>query len=107
MRGIETLYVNMFHRAGDTNAGKKGQRNTQTDRRDSVLAYRFYYWAQVRRKRYDDSLAELEREFFLTSAVVVQRLDQKKDLIKELAANKPGLQELRKILPYFNWQSDK
>jgi len=107
MRGHETLFLKIFPPSVDLEAAKKGQRNTQTERRDSVLTYRYYYWVHLRRKRYDDALSELEREFFLSAAVVVQRLDQRREQLKELVITKPGPVELKKILPHFNWRLEK
>ncbi|MFB9862732.1 hypothetical protein [Rufibacter immobilis] len=107
MRGHETLFTNLFPPSVSLEAPKQGQRNTQTDRRDDVLAHRYYYWVHLRRNRYDDALAELEKEFFLSAAVVVQRLDRRRELLRELVAWKPNPRQLGVKLPHFNWQVQK
>ncbi|WP_192821211.1 hypothetical protein [Rufibacter sp. LB8] len=107
MRGREVLYDQVFPTSVNLGERVKGQRHTQTDRRDEDLTYRYYYWGHLKRKRYDDSLAELEKEFYITAAVVVQRLDKKRDLLKDLVARKALPRELKKRLPHFDWQLDK
>jgi hypothetical protein len=52
------------------------------DRRDDALAARFYFYHHIIRKRYDDILLELEKEFFLTPNVIIQRLAQRTEYMR-------------------------
>jgi hypothetical protein len=68
---------------------QKGQRNVHLDRRDDALAIRFYFYYQL--------------EFFITPNVIIQRLNQRTDFMKELSGKNPKLADLKKMLPFYSW----
>ena len=103
MRGQHTLYSSIFPSAVVVEAPRKGQRNVHIDKRDEALACRYYYHAQILRRRYDDCLQHLELEFFITPSVIIQRLNDKQSLLKELVSKKTTVAELKKQYPYYVW----
>ncbi len=103
MRGHQTLYTSLFPSSVVVEAPRKGQRNVHLDRRNEVLASRYYYHAQILRRRYDDCLHHLEQEFFITPSVIVQHLNEKTGFIKELVAKKTNITDLKKLYPHFVW----
>ena len=103
MRGHHTLYTSIFPSAVVVESPRKGQRNVHMDRRDEALASRYYYHAQILRRRYDDCLANLEQEFFITPSVIVQRLNEKQPYLKDLVSRKTTVSELKKLYPHFVW----
>lgn len=103
MRGQQALYNDIFPSAIPENLGRKSKRNQFIDERDTALAHRFYYHANLLRSRYDDCLFALHVEFYLTPDVIVQRLGLKQELLKQLVADHASPQELKKKYPHFNW----
>lgn len=102
MRGKNTLY-NAIIPSSLPDDGRKGQRNTYLEQRDDAMACRFYFHAHLCRLRYDDCLLNLSREFFLSHNVIVQRLQDRTDLIKRLVKEGATAQELRKEYGFFRW----
>jgi hypothetical protein len=82
---------------------QKGHRNVHLTRRDEVLTVRFYYYYHLKRMRYDDILLELEKEFFITPDVVVQRLRETGELAKKLVREEFNITQLKKDYPLFMW----
>jgi hypothetical protein len=81
MRGTTAL-TSLFPSSIEAKSEQKGQRNVHIDRRDDALAARFYFYHHIIRKRYDDILLELEKEFFLTPNVIIQRLAQRTEYMR-------------------------
>lgn len=102
MRGKNALYHDIIPSSIEE-LGKKSQRNTFLEERDDALAYRYYFHANLCRCRYDDSLLNLSREFFLSHNVIIQRLSGRTSLLKSLVAANVQPSELRKLYPHFNW----
>lgn len=100
MRGIDTLYKSIFTvQPPQTGNGKR----LYLDERDTALAYRYYYYAELKRFGYERTLSELEREFYLSQRAVVLRLERKTDLIKTALTNAVKLADLRGLFPYYVW----
>lgn len=102
MRGRKALYEDLIPCSIET-VGQKSQRNTFLDERDEAMAHRYFYHAHVCRKRFDDCLLDLSREFYLSHNVITQRLLKKDHLIKSLITEDVNPQELRKKYPHFVW----
>ncbi len=102
MQGQQALFTTLFPSSLDR-AKTKGSSNLHTDRRDEALACRYYYYMEVVRNRYDDVLVQLEKEFFITPAVIIQRLTAERSLLKGIIGAKPKLSDLKKKYPYFIW----
>jgi len=102
MRG-NTALTSLFPTSVEGRLEKKGQRSVHLDRRDDALAARFYFYHHYIRKRYDDILLELEKEFFITPHVIIQRLNQRVDYLKELSRKKTKVSSLKKMFPFFVW----
>ena len=103
MRGQHTLYTAVFPPSVSIEPPRKGQRNVHRDRRDDALACRYYYHAQIMRRRYDDCLLNLEQEFHITPPAIMQRLKEKQAYVKELVAQKTTVAILKKLYPHFVW----
>lgn len=67
------------------------------------MVHRYYYHAHICRKRFDDCLLDLSREFFLSHNVITQRLLKKDEDIKCLILEDVQPQDLRRKYPYFVW----
>ena len=100
-RGSQTL-TSIFSADNKTTSEKK-VKGVQTAERDAALAYRFYYYYELKRTRFDDILPDLEREFFIASNTIVERLTVNDTLLKDIKLNAPTRTQLRKRYPHFNW----
>ena len=102
LRGQQAV-IAYFPNSIETKTDQKGHRNVHIDRRDEVLTTRFYFYYHIKRVRYDDILLELEKEFFITPNIVVQRLRLTGPLAKALVKNDTKINQLKKLYPWFNW----
>ncbi|HVS92460.1 MAG TPA: hypothetical protein VHE59_10525 [Mucilaginibacter sp.] len=82
---------------------QKGHRNVHLDRRDDALAARFYYHYQIKEKRFERALLDLEAEFFIVPNVIIQRLALRKDYLKELGKKAISVKQLRELFPFYAW----
>ena len=53
---------------------KKGRCHNLIQARDKKLIERFYYWSEIKRKRFDDVLEVLSKEEFFISTQRIQRI---------------------------------
>lgn len=103
MRGQQAI-TSLFPKAIDPKPEQKGHRNVHIDRRDDLLAARFYYYHHIKRMRYDDILYQLENhEVFITSLVIAQRLTLRADYMKYLLEQKTTTADLKRMFPAFAW----
>jgi hypothetical protein len=102
IRGSQTLTA-IFPPAIKPDAKNKGNKGLYTVERDICLAYRFYYYYHIARKRFDDAIADMEKEFFISASTIVGRLTDNDVLLKDITANAPTRPQLRKRYPHFNW----
>ena len=103
MRGHQTLYTDVFPSSVTVKEESISKRNVHRDKRDEVLACRYYYHAHLMRRRYDDCLLNLEQEFHITPPAIMQRLKEKQAFVKELVAQKATAARFRKLYPFFTW----
>ncbi|MBY0244489.1 MAG: hypothetical protein K2Q03_03440 [Sphingobacteriaceae bacterium] len=102
MRGQTTL-TSILPSSVTSDSQRKGQRNVLIYQRDEALAYRYYYYAEIKRLRFDDCLLKLEKEFFITANVVSRRLVNQTDVVKKLVAQKARATYFKKKYPHFSW----
>ena len=102
MQGQQLLFNGLI---GNSSPVRKSAPQTEaTARRDEKLAYRYYYHIEIQRTRYDDVLLELEKEFDISSSIVVKCLKVRYDLLKQLLETKPPIGKLQKLFPYYVWR---
>jgi len=96
------LFDEMTVTAPDGEREKRFGRDQQlAEKRNELLAYRYYYYVKIIRKNYPDTLAALQAEFFLSeyqisrvigdSSVVLARLKQLQPTVRQLAHQYPHL----------------
>ena len=107
MQGQQALFTTLFPSSITSDPARKGVCNVGTDRRDEALVYRYYYYIEIQRTRYDDVLVYLEREYFITEANIVLRLGLNRDLLKRLIEEKPKLPKFKKLYPDKVWMPKK
>lgn len=102
MRGSNTLYRSLLAiEPPQTNGTGK---RVYLDQRDDALAYRYYYYAELKQLGYERSLSILEREFYLSQRAVILRLEQRTGLIKQAVRERVRVADLRGLFPHYNWK---
>ena len=65
---------------------KKGRNSHLISLRDEELLRRYYYWTEVKRRRFDDALKRLsEREFFISEARIMAIIRKNCDRLADIA----------------------
>lgn len=103
IRGQQTLFTNIFPSSIKRDSERKGTRNVFIEDRDIAIAHRYYYYIHIRRQRYDDTLRDLEKEFFLTADYIIQRLTPCVELIKDLTHRNVKVSLLKRKYPHWTW----
>jgi hypothetical protein len=98
------MYTDLFgHELRDAEAGRKGRNPELNEARNIALIHRYYYYAKLRKLRYDLVLLELEREFFLSTDTIPRVVDDYHSDIKRLMNEGVGCAELREKYPWLVW----
>lgn len=97
-----------LRRRAQTPAPEVGTVNSRAERlarRNKLLAARFYYWSEVRRRRFDDVLSILSNcEFFVEYRTISNALVEYSDYLDGLIKNKPSVTSLEREYPGFRWR---
>lgn len=103
LRGQQAIYNSIFPSSVIINPENKGKRNILSDKRDEALVARYYYYAELKRNRFDDCLMALENEFFLSAGYIGELVTKNVPVLKKLIDEKPTAKQLRKKYPFYNW----
>lgn len=87
-----------------TVAGKTS-RQEHVYRRNLELIARYYYWTEIRRRRFDDVMRILSEEFHVEDRTISNALLDFGDYLDGLFKGKKDIRELKKEYPYRNWES--
>jgi len=64
---------------------KKGRNKDLIELRNKKLIERYYYWTEIKRRRFDDVLQILSRsEFFLAEKTILNIIQDNNDLFEEI-----------------------
>ena len=79
-------------------------RRDRLDKRNRLLTARYYYWTEVKRRRFDDVLKILsDQEFFVEERTISNTLIAMDDLYNDLLNQKLSLRKLKSMYPGFDW----
>ncbi len=79
-------------------------RHDRIMKRNRVLVARYYYWTELKRRRFDDTIRLLsENEFFVDERTVTNAIMENNDFFKSLCDSKTGSRKLRMMFPGFDW----
>ncbi|MFB6454448.1 hypothetical protein ACE38W_04185 [Chitinophaga sp. Hz27] len=107
MKGVQTLFSQLLTAASeDTTRRTPGRNRELIARRDERLVYRHYYYLRISKKRYDEIIQLLSEEFDLSGYTIIERLQLENNfqLLKQVTAQQPGLNDLRKRYPWMVWK---
>lgn len=79
-------------------------RRDRINKRNRLVAARYYYWTEIQRRRFDDVLHILsDEEFFVDSRTISNVLVEENDYLSELTRGKTTKRHLKSIYPSFCW----
>ena len=86
---------------GDCTISSRKQR---VMKRNKVLVARYYYWTEIRRRRFDDVIKILsDYEFFVDDRTIQNALVDNDSLYRELLSNKYSARKLASLFPGLSW----
>lgn len=88
MRGQQKLQPTQLKKTN------KGRSQKLIADRDRALIWRYYYYSEVKRLRYDDIISELSNDFFISEHTVLARLVYRGEEIQQLITKRPSLQDI-------------
>ena len=82
----------------------KGRSSVLIIKRDRALVARYYFWTEIKRRRYDDTLAILQnQEFFISERRIENVIRESGEYLDRLLLKKAPVNDLRREYPSFNW----
>ena len=82
-------------------------RQLRIERRNRVMVARYYYWTEIRRRRFDDVMRILsEEEFFVEERTISNALLDFDVYLNGLYSAKCDAKELRREYPNWNWDNN-
>ena len=82
----------------------KGRSSELIEKRNEALLRRYYYWTEIKRRRFDDVLRILsDNEFFVEERTISNTLVEQDDFYNELLRSKASARKLKAMFPGFDW----
>ncbi|MGL4331272.1 MAG: hypothetical protein ACRCSR_00470 [Bacteroidales bacterium] len=79
-------------------------RSDRLEKRNRIMTARYYYWTEIKRRRFDDVLKILsDNEFFVEERTISNTLISQDDFYNELLRSNTTLRKLRDMFPGFDW----
>lgn len=80
-------------------------RRDRLAKRNRTMVARYYYWTEIRRRRFDDVLKILsDYEFFVDERTINNALLEHDSLYKELVTGGFGGRKLEEMFPGWRWE---
>jgi hypothetical protein len=102
MRG-QRIFNEIVAEGGISKTLHKGRNNSLVHKRNECLAARYYYYAIMKHKCYEDVLRQLMTEFYLSPITVAHIIQCNTDDIHELKLKKPTLYYFKNRWPHLKW----
>lgn len=79
-------------------------RRDRLKKRNRIMTARYYYWTELKRRRFDDVLRILsDNEFFVEDRTINNTLVEQDDFYNELLRTKASPRKLKAMFPGFDW----
>lgn len=82
---------------------RRGRSSHLINYRNTAIAYRYYYHARIHKKRYDDILEILSKEFMIAPYTIAKILTSNDELIQPIFKSNPDFATMKKLFPFFTW----
>jgi hypothetical protein len=77
---------------------------SRLEKRNRIMTARYYYWTEIKRRRFDDVLRILsDNEFFVEERTISNTLVEQDDFYNELLRSKASTRKLKAMFPGFDW----
>ncbi len=84
--------------------GDISSRADRIAKRNRILTARYYYWTELERRRFDDTLRILsDSEFFLEERTISNALMEQDEFFNSLLKSRTTKRQLRRMFPGFDW----
>ena len=102
MRG-QKIFNDVIKDAGIARGMRKGRNNSLIFKRNDCLIARYYYYASVKNKTYEDTLRQIMSEFFLSPVTVALIVQQHTEELQALKQKAPVLYYFQNKWPHLKW----
>lgn len=105
MRGQRSLFNDFLTTVAEPPQPSGYGRNKELIlKRDEKLCYRYYFYTQILRRQYLDTLDILSKEFDLSAFRITECLTEKRELLRKIMHfERPSEKVLEKKYPWLNW----
>ena len=93
-------------RLGTVAAEGRTSRQEHVYRRNREMIARYYFWTQIRRRRFDDVMRILSEEFHVEDRTISNALLDQSEYLGGLYKEKKKIKELKKEYPGRNWNTN-
>lgn len=101
--GQHSLYNSFLNpNKKDTTAGR-GRSVLLINNRNTLLCFRYYYYAFLKKYTYPNALKQLEIELYISETTIIKCLSEKQPLLKTIFDEKPQINELKKQYDWLVW----
>ncbi len=103
MRGQRSLFDNLLTPEPVAKFTQRGRNLDCIDNRNNLLLHRYYYYAKIKNEKYNDIMALLERELFITTSRIVVCLTQNEMSLKAIFNAEVSVKELKEKFSWLVW----
>lgn len=84
--------------------GAPASRRERIDCRNRVMTARYYYWTELKRRRFDDTIRILsDQEFFVEDRTITNALMEHDGFFRTLASGHADNKSLKEMFPGWDW----
>lgn len=104
-RGLRTFQTLIFTETPIATDEKRqsGRDRDLVERRNTLIAHRYYYHAKIIRRNYPDTMQALRDEFFLSDIQLSRIVSALSPLLHKLKHEAPNTKQLDKLYPHLVW----
>jgi hypothetical protein len=105
-RGSQSIFATLFT---DENTGtlatpeRRGRSEELLEQRNELLFCRYYFYAKICRKQYNDTLLLLRTELFIESRTIINTIQNNSKYMQQLRMQKPDVGYFKKKFPFMVW----
>lgn len=105
-RGIRTFQNLLFSESPIAAVAEKkqiGRDPVLVDRRNKLIAHRYYYYVKIVRKNYPDTMQAIQDEFFLSDIQISRIIDSSAKELQQLRQTTPDIKYFMRLYPHMVW----
>ena len=102
MRG-QKIFNEIIKDNGMPQAQRRGRNNSLIDKRNECMIARYYYYAAIKNKCFEDILKQLVTEFFLSPITIANVVKHGTDQLQALKQKSPVLYFFQNNWPHLKW----